>query len=87
MRASFYKLIYNFKLSITLNLNIILFIIFLFNLQVDAEKTINFAVIIIKKYYDKTYKFIFFKFSDKVYLKLYKEYIIALIKILRKKFI
>src|SRR5436190_10515696 len=87
MGASPHKLMYNFKLFITLNLSITLFIISSFNLQVNAEEAISFTIIIMKKYYNKTYKFIFFKSGNKVYLKLYKEYIIALIKMLRKKFI
>lgn len=86
IRTSSHELMYDFKLSIMLNFSMTLSTTLSFNLQLDTEEAINFAVMIMKKHYDKIHKFKFFKSDDKVYLKLHKKYIIALMKILRKKF-
>ena len=55
-------------------------------IKIDAQETINYTVIKMKKYYNNYHQLKFFQFEDKIQLQLHKKYIIQLAKMLDKKY-
>ena len=77
---------YDFKFLISLNLIIGVLDILSFSVHIKMKEAIIFIIITMKEYYDKKYTLKLFSSENKITLQLYKEYIIFLIKILKKMF-
>src|SRR5436190_19322085 len=86
MKISFYELIYELKLLTFLNFIIKFSQITIYNIRINVHETIIYAIIKMKKMYDRNHKLIFFKSKNKVIFKFHKKYIIILVKILKLKF-
>src|SRR5438034_6601482 len=85
-KISSHELIYELKLLTFLNLVMKFPQIAIYSARLNAHKAIAYAAIKMKKMYDRDHKSIFFKSEDKVILRLHKEYIIILVKVLEFKF-
>ena len=77
---------YELKLLTFLNLVMKFSQIAIYSVRINAYKAIAYTTIKMKKMYDRDYKSIFFKSENKVIFRLHKEYIIALVKVLKLKF-
>ena len=85
-KISSYEFMYKLKLLTFLNLIMKFLQITIYNVRMNAHKTIAYTAIKMKKMYDKNYKLIFFKSENKIIFKLHKKYIIIFVKILKFKF-
>ena len=86
MKVSSHELMYELKLLTSLNLVMKFSQVAIYNVRLNAHKTITYAAIKIKKMYNKNYKLIFFKLENKIIFKFHKKYIIIFMKILKLKF-
>ena len=84
--VSFHEFMYELKLLILLNLVMKFLQIAIYSIRLNVHEAITYAAIKMKKMYDRDYKSIFFKSENKVIFRLHKEYIIALVKVLKLKF-
>ena len=84
--VSSHELMYELKLFTLFNLVMKFLQIAIYSVRVNVHKAIMYTAIKMKKMYDRNHKSIFFKSEDKIILRLHKEYIIALVKILELKF-
>src|SRR5438046_1213690 len=76
MTISFYELIYELKLITLLNYIIKFSQITIYNIRINVHETITYAIIKMKKIYDRNHKLIFFKLKNKIIFKFHKKYII-----------
>ena len=82
MKISSHKLMYKLKLLTSLNLVMKFSQIAIYSIRINVHEAITYAIIKMKKMYDRNHKSIFFKSENKVIFRFHKKYIIALIIII-----
>ena len=86
MKVSSHELMYELKLLTFFNLVMKFSQVAIYSVRLNVHKAIAYAAIKMKKMYDRNHKLIFFKSENKIIFRLYKKYIITLVKVLKLKF-